>query len=171
MTTITAPALSNEEIGKRLRETVHGLIFSKAAEISSKDIRDTLMRTVADQRNKIIMGLLGVDTHWGEVRLYETNGHVTQLQEWIMEVLKDDLETFVKDAARQAFDDEKDTIKKKIRQAIIKKVKDHSNSYNTRQVLEGVVVEHLKFKAQELLPGIISEILNPNGDYMEPATT
>lgn len=162
MTKIEPIEKSRDEIRDALREAVKGQIYSNAALITVKQIRDTLMQTTADQRRMVIAGLLGVDQQWGEVRLYQTNGHVTELQKWIQEELGDELKTFVQQCAREAFAEEQGKFRADIRKVIRKTVADNMSGYSMRSSITEVVSNGIRDIAKEAFAEVVKEILPPH---------
>jgi hypothetical protein len=156
MTKIT---ISREEMREHLTKAVRQQIYSEAATITKTQIRDQLMAVTRDQRQKTIQALLGVDTKWGEIQLYQTNGHVTQLQMWAKETLADELEVFVKEAAREAWENEKSKLRENIKTAIYKQVKETCSGYNYRGIITETVSAEVRGIAKEILAEVILDIV------------
>lgn len=156
--------ISRDEIRTAVRDAVKSQIYSQAALITTDKIRKELMAITAGQRSLVIQGLLGVDHHYGEVKLYQTNGHVTELQQWVKNALGDELRTFVETCARDAWEAEKSSIKANVKTAVCKHVHEQCHGYNFRSVIGETVKTHII----EATKGVLEEVILEIAPMIEP---
>lgn len=146
-------------IRAKLRDGVRSAVYSEAAVIKPQDFIKELMKVSTDQRQKTIMALMGVDSSWSRVELYKTNGHVTQLQKWIMDEVGDDLEAFIKAEARRVFVEGQSETRDILKQIVAAQVRDMCGDYKIRKMVDEIVSEYTQNIGRELLQEIVAEVL------------
>lgn len=159
MKPIQIPVPNSDELRETLKEAVRSAVYSEAALIKKADLMKQLTTTVAAQRDQIIKGLLGVDSHWGDVQLYQTNGHVTELQRWIQAEIGDELRVIVQTAAREALDEMGGKLRKDTITAVHKYVKQSYNDYRLQSDVADIVKNKLRGVAEEVVKELQLEMV------------
>lgn len=159
MKPIQIPVPNNDQLRETLKEVVRSAVYSEAALVKKSDLMKQLTATVAAQRDQIIKGLLGVDTHWGEVRLYQTNGHVTDLQRWIQDEIGDELRVIVQTAAREAINDMDGKLRKDTITAVHKYVQGSYSDYRLQSDVNAIVQERMRGVAKEVVEELKLELV------------
>lgn len=151
--------IDKEAVRKSLRESVREVVFSRAATVKKEDFVNRLLQVGTEQREKVILALLGVDTTWGRVELYKSNGHVTQLQSWIMQEIGSELETFVRAEARKVFEKDQPKVRAAIKEAIAREARSMCSNYQIERQMRTMISEYINDCGKDILEEVIKEVL------------
>lgn len=151
--------IDKEAVRKSLRDGVRDVVFSRAATIKKEDFVNRLLQVGTEQREKVILALLGVDTSWGRVEFYKVNGHVTQLQSWIMQEIGSELETFVRAEARKVFEKDQPKVRAAIKEAIAREARSLCNNYQIERQMRTLISDYINDCGKGILEEVIKEVL------------
>lgn len=152
-----------EQTLSRIREVLSNALYQQLQQFNADKMLETIINDVKEQRDKLVLEMLGVSNKWGRWELVDGKGVI---RTDVLERFKKQLTPVIEEEVQRAFKGVMKDQKHPIRLAIRKNILESMTGYNVRNACDTVgrdlsskVIEEEAEKLRILMMGDPKEIL------------